>query len=74
MQSGILLFNDVLGGLKASRDQLVSKDDVSVTQLSVCMEKNLRFEYSVEIWLVNKVEIGGCDILVCKNPKKKRYS
>ena len=36
------------------------------------MEKNLRFEYSGEIWLVNKVEIGGCEILVYKNPKKKK--
>ena len=36
------------------------------------MEKNLRFEYSSELWLVNKVEIGGCEILVYKNPKKKK--
>ena len=71
MQSGILLFNDVLGGLKASRDQLVSKDDVKFAQMSIRMEKNIKLEYPSEVGFVNEIEIGGCEILVCKNPKNK---
>ena len=40
-------------------------------QLSVCMEKDLKLEYPSEIGFVNKVEIGGCEILICKNSKNK---
>ena len=42
-----------------------------VTQLSVHMEKNLRPEYHGKVGFVIEIEIGGCEILVCKNPKNK---
>ena len=35
------------------------------------MEKNLRLEYPVKVKLVNEIEIRGCEILVCKNPRNK---
>ena len=68
---GILCLDDVLRGLKTRRDGLISEDDVSGAQLSVCMEKDLRSEYPSEIGFVNKVEIGGYEILICKNSKNK---
>ena len=35
------------------------------------MEKNLRLEYAVKVKFVNEIEIRGCEILVCKNPRNK---
>ena len=35
------------------------------------MEKNLRLGYPVKVKLVNEIEIRGCEILVCKNPRNK---
>ena len=71
MQPGILLFNDVLGGLKASRDRLVSKDDASGTQLSVCMEKNLRLSILVRSGLLTKLKLGVVTFLFAKIRKRK---
>lgn len=45
---------------------------MSGAQLSVCMEKDLKLEYLGEIRFVHKVEIGGCEILIYRNPKKKK--
>lgn len=45
---------------------------MSGAQLSVCMEKDLELEYLGEIRFVHKVEIGGCEILIYRNPKKKK--
>lgn len=44
---------------------------MSGAQLFVCMEKDLELEYLGEIRFVHKVEIGGCEILIYRNPKKK---
>lgn len=71
LQPRILCLDDILGGLKAGQDRLIFEDDVSGAQLFFCIEKDLRLEYPGEIWLINKVEIGGCEILVYKNPKNK---
>ena len=44
---------------------------MSGVQLSVRIKKNLRLEYLGEVRLVKEIEIGGCEILICKNPLKK---
>ena len=67
LQLEIFRLDDVLRGLKTGRDGLISKDDMSGAQLSVCMEKDLGLEYPSEIRLTNKFEIGGCEIFICRN-------
>ena len=44
---------------------------MKVAKLSIHMEKNLKLEYPDEVRFINEIEIGGCEILLCKNPKNK---
>ena len=71
LQSGVCCLYYVLRGLKARRYRLVFEDDVGGSQLSVRMEENLRLEYPSKVGLIDEVEIGGCEVLVCKNPRNK---
>ena len=41
------------------------------SQLSICMEENLRLEYPGKVGLIGKVEIGGCEVFVCKIQETK---
>lgn len=71
MQLEILCLDDILGGLEAHGYWLVFKDDVSNSQLPVRVQKDLRLEYPCQIGLVHEIEIRGCKMLNCKNPKSK---
>ena len=71
LQSGLLHLYYILRGLKARRYRLVYEDDEGGSQLSVHMEENLRLAYLGKVELVGEVEIGGCEVLVCKNPRNK---
>nr|POF15913.1 hypothetical protein CFP56_17153 [Quercus suber] len=71
LQSGVLRLYYVLRGLKARRYRLVSEDDEGGSQLFIRMEENLRLEYPGKVRLIDKVEIGSCEVLVCKNPRNK---
>ena len=71
LQSGVLRPCYVLWGLKARQYRLVSEDDVGDSQLSICMEENLRLEYPGKVGLIGKVEIEGCEVLVCKIQETK---
>ena len=44
---------------------------MSNAQLSIQMEKNLKLEYLGEVGFVNEIEIGGYEIIACKNPRNK---
>ena len=71
-QPRILRLDDILGGLNARRNWCVLENDMGGTQMSVRMEKDLRLMDFGEIWLVNQVKVGGREILVCINLKKKK--
>ena len=40
-------------------------------QLFVRMQENFGLKYPSEVGLVDKAKIGGCKLLICKNPKNK---
>ena len=71
LQSRVLHLYYVLRGLKARQYRLVYEDAEGGSQLSAHMEENLGLAYLGKVELVGEVEIGGCEVLVCKNPRNK---
>ena len=72
MQLRILSLYNVLGSLEACGYWLVPKDDVSCSKLPISMNKDLGLKYPRQVRLVDQIEVRGCKILICKNPKKKK--
>lgn len=71
MQLEIVCLDDVLVGLETRGYRLVFEDDVSDSQLPICVQKDLKLKYPYQIGLVHEIEIGGYKMLNCKNPKRK---